>query len=99
MAIGDHSVATDANSVAIGYQSQSAPATSVNSASVMTTSITSGAPIATHTYSGFAGVGSSTKGFCICRPSWARTSKFKNVAAGEISATSTDAVMVVNCSL
>ena len=62
MAIGDHSVASDANSVAIGYKSQSAPATSVNSASVATTSITSGAPIATHTYGGFAGVGSAAKG-------------------------------------
>ena len=60
MAIGDHSVATDANSVAIGYQSQSAPATSVNSASVMTTSITSGAPIATHTYSGFAEISATS---------------------------------------
>ena len=42
-------------------QSQSAPATAVNSATVTTTSITSGAPIATHTYGGFAGVGSCIK--------------------------------------
>ena len=91
MAIGDHSVATDANSVAIGYQSQSAPATSVNSASVMTTSITSGAPIATHTYSGFAGVGSSTKG-SVSVGQVGQERQIKNVAAGEISATSTDAV-------
>ena len=98
MAIGDHSVATDANSVAIGYQSQSAPATSVNSASVMTTSITSGAPIATHTYGGFAGVGSSTKG-SVSVGQVGQERQIKNVAAGEISATSTDAVMVANYSL
>ena len=91
MAIGDHSVATDANSVAIGYQSQSAPATAVNSASVMTTSITSGAPIATHTYGGFAGVGSSTKG-SVSVGQVGQERQIKNVAAGEISAISTDAV-------
>ena len=91
MAIGDHSVVTDANSVAIGYQSQSAPATTVNSASVMTSSITSGAPIATHTYSGFAGVGSSAKG-SVSVGQVGQERQIKNVAAGEISATSTDAV-------
>ena len=91
MAIGDHSVVTDANSVAIGYQSQSAPATAVNSASVMTSSITSGAPIATHTYSGFAGVGSSAKG-SVSVGQVGQERQIKNVAAGEISATSTDAV-------
>ena len=91
MAIGDHSVASDANSVAIGYKSQSAPATSVNSASVATTSITSGAPIATHTYGGFAGVGSATKG-AVSVGQVGQERQIKNVAAGEISATSTDAV-------
>ena len=91
MAIGDHSVATDANSVAIGYQSQSAPATSVSSASIVTTSITSGAPIATHTYDGFAGVGSSAKG-SVSVGQVGQERQIKNVAAGEISATSTDAV-------
>ena len=91
MAIGDHSVASDANSVAIGYKSQSAPATSVNSASVATTSITSGAPIATHTYGGFAGVGSATKG-SVSVGQVGQERQIKNVAAGEISATSTDAV-------
>ena len=91
MAIGDHSVASDANSVAIGYKSQSAPATSVNSASIATTSITSGAPIATHTYGGFAGVGSAAKG-SVSVGQAGQERQIKNVAAGEISATSTDAV-------
>ncbi len=91
MAIGDHSVASDANSVAIGYKSQSAPATSVNSASVATTSITSGAPIATHTYGGFAGIGSAAKG-SVSVGQVGQERQIKNVAAGEISATSTDAV-------
>ena len=91
MAIGDHSVATDANSVAIGFQSKSAPATSVSSASVVTTSITSGAPIATHTYGGFAGVGSAAKG-SVSVGQAGQERQIKNVAAGEISATSTDAV-------
>lgn len=91
MAIGDHSVASDANSVAIGFQSKSAPATSVSSASVVTTSITSGAPIATHTYGGFAGVGSATKG-SVSVGQAGQERQIKNVAAGEISATSTDAV-------
>lgn len=91
MAIGDHSVASDANSVAVGYKSQSAPATSVNSASVATTSITSGAPIATHTYGGFAGVGSAAKG-SVSVGQVGQERQIKNVAAGEISATSTDAV-------
>ncbi len=91
MAIGDHSVASDANSVAIGYKSQSAPATSVNSASVATTSITSGAPIATHTYGGFAGVGSAAKG-SVSVGQVGQERQIKNVAAGEISAISTDAV-------
>ena len=91
MAIGDHSVASDANSVAIGYKSQSAPATSVNSASVATSSITSGAPIATHTYGGFAGVGSAAKG-SVSVGQVGQERQIKNVAAGEISATSTDAV-------
>lgn len=91
MAIGDHSVASDANSVAIGYKSQSAPATSVNSASVATTSITSGAPITTHTYGGFAGVGSAAKG-SVSVGQVGQERQIKNVAAGEISATSTDAV-------
>ena len=91
MAIGDHSVASDANSVAIGYKSQSAPATSVNSASVATTSITSGAPIATHTYGGFAGIGSAAKG-SVSVGQAGQERQIKNVAAGEISATSTDAV-------
>ena len=91
MAIGDHSVATDANSVAIGFQSQSALATAVNNASITTTSITSGAPIATHTYGGFAGVGSATKG-SVSVGQVGQERQIKNVAAGEISATSTDAV-------
>ena len=91
MAIGDHSVATDANSVAIGFQSKSAPSTSVSSASVATTSITSGAPIATHTYGGFAGVGSAAKG-SVSVGQAGQERQIKNVAAGEISATSTDAV-------
>ena len=91
MAIGDHSVATDANSVAIGFQSQSAPATAVNNASITTTSITSGAPITTHTYGGFAGVGSATKG-SVSVGQVGQERQIKNVAAGEISATSTDAV-------
>lgn len=91
MAIGDHSIASDANSVAIGYQSQSAPARAVRDASITTTSLTSGAPIATHRYGGFAGVGSATNG-SVSVGQVGQERQIKNVAAGEISATSTDAV-------
>ena len=91
MAIGDHSIASDANSVAIGYQSQSAPARAVREASITTTSLTSGAPIATHRYGGFAGVGSATNG-SVSVGQVGQERQIKNVAAGEISATSTDAV-------
>ena len=91
MAIGDHSIASDANSVAIGFQSQSAPASAVRDASITTTSLTSGAPIATHTYGGFAGVGSATNG-SVSVGQVGQERQIKNVAAGEISATSTDAV-------
>lgn len=91
MAIGDHSIASDVNSVAIGYQSQSAPARAVSDASITTTNLTSGAPIATHTYGGFAGVGSANKG-SVSVGQVGQERQIKNVAAGEISATSTDAV-------
>lgn len=91
MAIGDHSIASDANSVAIGFQSQSAPARAVRDASITTTSLTSGAPIKTHTYGGFAGVGSATNG-SVSVGQVGQERQIKNVAAGEISATSTDAV-------
>lgn len=91
MAIGDHSIASDANSVAIGYQSQSAPARAVRDAYITTTSLTSGAPIKTHTYGGFAGVGSATNG-SVSVGQVGQERQIKNVAAGEISATSTDAV-------
>ena len=91
MAIGDHSIASDANSVAIGYQSQSAPARAVRDVSITTTSLTSGAPIKTHTYGGFAGVGSATNG-SVSVGQVGQERQIKNVAAGEISATSTDAV-------
>lgn len=91
MAIGDHSIASDANSVAIGFQSQSAPARAVREASITTTSLTSGAPIATHRYGGFAGVGSATNG-SVSVGQVGQERQIKNVAAGEISATSTDAV-------
>lgn len=91
MAIGDHSVASDANSIAIGFQSQSAPARAVSEASITTTSLTSGAPIKTHTYGGFAGVGSATNG-SVSVGQVGQERQIKNVAAGEISATSTDAV-------
>lgn len=91
MAIGDHSIASDANSVAIGYQSQSAPARAVRDASITTTSLTSGVPIKTHTYGGFAGVGSATNG-SVSVGQVGQERQIKNVAAGEISATSTDAV-------
>ena len=91
MAIGDHSVASDANSISIGFQSQSAPARAVSEASITTTSLTSGAPIKTHTYGGFAGVGSATNG-SVSVGQVGQERQIKNVAAGEISATSTDAV-------
>ena len=91
MAIGDHSIASDANSVAIGFQSQSAPARAVREASITTTSLTSGAPIATHRYGGFAGVGSAING-SVSVGQVGQERQIKNVAAGEISATSTDAV-------
>lgn len=91
MAIGDHSIASDANSVAIGFQSQSAPARAVREASITTTSLTSGAPIATHRYGGFAGVGSATNG-SVSVGQVGQERQIKTVAAGEISATSTDAV-------
>ena len=54
------------------------------------------AKIAGHTFGSFAGVGSTANGSVSVGKADAER-QLKNVAAGEISATSTDAVTVVNC--
>lgn len=89
IAIGDHANVSHANSVAIGANSVSAQATAVNSG-VITTNLLSGGTM-THTYGGFAGVGSAANG-SVSVGQAGQERQIKNVAAGEISATSTDAV-------
>lgn len=78
MAMGRESVATDENSVALGSYSVSKAGKSVTTATVGTT-----------TYSGF--VGTAPKG-TVSVGNKGRERQIVNVAAGEISATSTDAI-------
>lgn len=78
MAMGRESVATDENSVALGSYSVSKAGKSVTTATVGTT-----------TYSGFAGT--APKG-TVSVGNKGRERQIVNVAAGEISATSTDAI-------
>ena len=80
MAIGDHANATHLNSIALGAGSTTSEATAQSSAT-----------IAGHTFGGFAGVGSAANGSVSVGKAGAER-QIKNVAAGEISATSTDAV-------
>ena len=80
MAIGDHANATHLNSIALGTGSTTSEATAQSSAT-----------IAGHTFGGFAGVGSAANGSVSVGKVGAER-QIKNVAAGEISATSTDAV-------
>lgn len=80
MAIGDHANATHLNSIALGTGSTTSEATAQSSAT-----------IARHTFGGFAGVGSASNGSVSVGKAGAER-QIKNVAAGEISATSTDAV-------
>ena len=80
VAIGDHASATHLNSVALGQKSTTSEATAQTSAT-----------IAGHTFGGFAGVGSAANGSVSVGKAGAER-QLKNVAAGEISATSTDAV-------
>ena len=80
MAIGDHANATHLNSIALGTGSTTSEATAQSSAT-----------IAGHTFGGFAGVGSAANGSVSVGKAGAER-QIKNVAAGEISATSTDAV-------
>lgn len=80
MAIGDHANATHLNSIALGTGSTTSEATAQSSAT-----------IARHTFGGFAGVGSAANGSVSVGKTGAER-QIKNVAAGEISATSTDAV-------
>ena len=78
IAIGNKAVASTANSIALGANATTRSATNVTSATV-----------AGHTFGGFAGtspVGSVSVGKA------GAERQLKNVAAGEISATSTDAV-------
>ncbi|ETS92680.1 MULTISPECIES: S-layer homology domain-containing protein [Veillonella] len=77
-AIGDKAEATTENSVALGHLSATRAATNVSSAS-----------IANHTFGGFAGT-SPTGSVSVGKEGQER--QIHNVAAGEISATSTDAV-------
>lgn len=80
MAIGDHANATHLNSIALGRGSTTSEATAQSSAT-----------IARHTFSGFAGVGSAAKG-SVSVGQVGSERQLKNVAPGELSATSTDAV-------
>ena len=80
VAIGDHASATHLNSIALGQKSTTSEATAQTSAT-----------IAGHTFGGFAGVGSAANGSVSVGKAGAER-QLKNVAAGEISATSTDAV-------
>lgn len=80
VAIGDHASATHLNSIALGQKSTTSKATAQTSAT-----------IAGHTFGGFAGVGSAANGSVSVGKAGAER-QLKNVAAGEISATSTDAV-------
>ena len=80
LAIGDHANATHLNSIALGTGSTTSEATAQSSAT-----------IARHTFGGFAGVGSASNGSVSVGKAGAER-QIKNVAAGEISATSTDAV-------
>ena len=80
MAIGDHANATHLNSIALGTGSTTSEATAQSSAT-----------IAGHTFGGFAGVGSAANGSVSVGKAGAER-QVKNVSAGEISATSTDAV-------
>lgn len=68
------------NSIALGQKSTTSEATAQTSAK-----------IAGHTFGGFAGVGSAANGSVSVGKAGAER-QLKNVAAGEISATSTDAV-------
>ena len=80
MAIGDHANATHLNSIALGRGSTTSEATAQSSAT-----------IARHTFRGFAGVGSAAKG-SVSVGQVGSERQLKNVAPGELSATSTDAV-------
>ena len=80
MAIGDHANATHLNSIALGGGSTTSEATAQSSAT-----------IARHTFGGFAGVGSAAKG-SVSVGQVGSERQLKNVAPGELSATSTDAV-------
>lgn len=80
IAIGDHASATHLNSIALGQKSTTSEATAQTSAT-----------IAGHTFGSFAGVGSAANGSVSVGKAGAER-QLKNVAAGEISATSTDAV-------
>ena len=80
IAIGNKAVASTANSIALGANATTRSATNVTSATV-----------AGHTFGGFAGVGSAANGSVSVGKADAER-QLKNVAAGEISATSTDAV-------
>ncbi|RJV49465.1 S-layer homology domain-containing protein [Veillonella sp. AF13-2] len=80
MAIGDHANATHLNSIALGRGSTTSEATAQSSAT-----------IARHTFGGFAGVGSAAKG-SVSVGQVGSERQLKNVAPGELSATSTDAV-------
>ena len=80
MAIGDHANATHLNSIALGRGSTTSEATAQSSTT-----------IARHTFGGFAGVGSAAKG-SVSVGQVGSERQLKNVAPGELSATSTDAV-------
>ena len=73
-------LATHLNSIALGTGSTTSEATAQSSAT-----------IAGHTFGGFAGVGSAAKGSVSVGKAGAER-QLKNVAPGELSATSTDAV-------
>ncbi|WP_370800917.1 S-layer homology domain-containing protein [Veillonella parvula] len=80
LASGDHANATHLNSIALGTGSTTTEATAQSSAT-----------IAGHTFGGFAGVGSAANGSVSVGKAGSER-QIKNVAPGELSATSTDAV-------
>ncbi len=79
--VGNNVTATNVNSVILGN----------GSSGTATVNSSSSATINTIAYSSFAGVGSQTKGY-VSVGSSGNERQIKNVAAGEISATSTDAI-------
>lgn len=85
VAIGKDTQATHANSVALGHASVTSEAKAITEGSIVDSAGT------THTYSGFAGVGSQANG-AVSVGALGAERQIVNVAAGAITSSSTDAV-------